>query len=87
MDANPGGPCPYELNTITKRKIIDGYGCTGEVDGYYQVGRGTNPRLDLKILSKYGVEANGYGYASSFLPVGQYDEGEIYFCFMIIELP
>ena len=86
MDANPGGPCPYELNTITKRKIIDGYGRTGEVDGYYKVGRGSNPRLGKKIREMYGISQSGC-YASSFVPVGQYDEGEIYFCFMIIELP
>ena len=85
MDANPGGPCPWELNTITKRKIVDGYGHTGEVDGYYKVGGGSNPRLDRKILAMYGAKGAGYGYVSSYLPIGQYDEGLIYFCFDIID--
>ena len=40
----------------------------------------------MKILAKYGVVANGYGYASSFVPVGQYDEGEVYFAFLVIEI-
>ena len=39
----------WQLNTITKRKIVDGYGRTGEVDGYYKVGQGSNPRLGKKI--------------------------------------
>ena len=56
------------------------------MDGYYQIGAGSNPRLSLKILAMYGITQSGC-YASSFVPVGQYDEGEIYFCFSIIKLP
>ena len=59
LDANPGGPCPWELDTITKRKIVDGYGRTGEVDGYYQIGGGSNPRLGIKILAMYGITQSG----------------------------